>query len=125
MRVSSLVSKEVPRPGPTPPNVDRARGDSEGGLSSRDPRHPDFTAISWVVLQEVKSDAAMALLRLELLRRQQQEPAIARAIEFLRSAVTELDTLAGGSDRLGAGPAKSSGKSPDRSPGPSSGAVSG
>src|SRR4051812_25413208 len=40
------------------------------GLSSPHPLHPTFTAISWVVLQEVKSDAAMALLRLELLRRQ-------------------------------------------------------
>ncbi|HET6151219.1 MAG TPA: hypothetical protein VFH68_27025 [Polyangia bacterium] len=66
------------------------------GLSSPHPQHPRFTAISWVVLQEVKSDAAMALLRLELLRRQHQEPAIGRAIEFLRCAVGELEALANG-----------------------------
>jgi hypothetical protein len=66
------------------------------GLSSPDPRHPSFTAISWVVLQEVKHDAAMGLLRLELLRRQHPEGAIARAIEFLRCAVGELDALAAG-----------------------------
>jgi hypothetical protein len=66
------------------------------GLSSPDPRHPSFTAISWVVLQEVKHDAAMALLRLELLRRQHPAGAIARATEFLRCAVGELDALAAG-----------------------------
>ena len=66
------------------------------GLSSPHPQHPTFTAISWVVLQEVKSDAAMALLRLELLRRQHHEQAIARAIEFLRCAVGELEALASG-----------------------------
>lgn len=73
------------------------------GLSSPDPRHPRFTAISWVVLQEVRHDAAMALLRLELLRRQHPEGAIARATEFLRCAVGELDALATGeSDADGA-----------------------
>jgi hypothetical protein len=66
------------------------------GLSSPHPLHPSFTAISWVVLQEVKSDAATALLRLELLRRQHNEPAIARSIEFLRCAVGELEALANG-----------------------------
>jgi hypothetical protein len=66
------------------------------GLSSPDPRHPSFSAISWVVLQEVKHDAAMALLRLELLRRQHPAGAIARATEFLRCAVGELDALAAG-----------------------------
>jgi hypothetical protein len=49
-----------------------------------------------VVLQEVRSDAATALLRMELLRRQHPERAIARAIEFLRCAVGELDCLASG-----------------------------
>ncbi len=66
------------------------------GLSSPDPRHPRFTAISWVVLQEVKHDSAAALLRLELLRRQHPEPAIVRATEFLRCAVGELEALASG-----------------------------
>jgi hypothetical protein len=66
------------------------------GLSSPDPHHPSFSAISWVVLQEVKHDAAMALLRLELLRRQNPARAIARATEFLRCAVGELDALAAG-----------------------------
>jgi len=66
------------------------------GLSSPDPRHPRFTAISWVVLQEVKHDSAAALLRLELVRRQHPEPAIARATEFLRCAVGELEALASG-----------------------------
>ena len=66
------------------------------GLSSPDPRHPSFTAISWVGLQEVKHAAAMALLRLELLRRQHPARAIARATEFLRCAVGELDALAAG-----------------------------
>jgi hypothetical protein len=123
MRVTNLVSKKEmptrapPRAGSDPtlrdsPDVGRAAAGSLGataesanggaglarlvGLSSPDPRHPRFTAISWVVLQEVKHDAAMALLRLELLRRQHPEPAIARATEFLRCAVGELDALAAG-----------------------------
>jgi hypothetical protein len=64
------------------------------GLASRDPRHPRFTAISWVVLQEIQSDVAAALLRLELLRREQPHPAIVRAAEMLRLAIADLDTFA-------------------------------
>ncbi len=64
------------------------------GLASRDPKHPHFTAISWVVLQEIKTDVAAALLRLELLRREQPHPAIVRATEMLRLAIGDLDGLA-------------------------------
>jgi hypothetical protein len=118
MRVTSLMSKEVPLAGPPNQSVNaefqdagtrRPESDSPArspgfdadkrlapGLSSPHPQHPRFTAISWVVLQEVKSDAAMALLRLELLRRQHHQPAIARAVEFLRCAVGELEALASG-----------------------------
>jgi len=60
------------------------------GLASRDPKHPHFTAISWVVLQEIKTDVAAALLRLELLRREQPHPAIVRATELLRLAIGDL-----------------------------------
>jgi len=118
MRITSLMSQEG-RPGGPPggglgprfPDEGARRSEGEAttqspsfdagdrltpGLSSPHPQHPSFTAISWVVLQEVKSDAAMALLRLELLRRQHHEPAIARAIEFLRCAVGELEALASG-----------------------------
>ena len=64
------------------------------GLASRDPKHPHFTAISWVVLQEIKTDVAAALLRLELLRREQPDPAIVRAAELLRLAIGYLDGFA-------------------------------
>jgi hypothetical protein len=64
------------------------------GLASRDPKHPHFTAISWVVLQEIKTDVAAALLRLELLRREQPHPAIVRATELLRLAIGDLDGFA-------------------------------
>jgi hypothetical protein len=64
------------------------------GLASRDPKHPHFTAISWVVLQEIKTDVAAALLRLELLRREQAHPAIVRATEMLRLAIGDLDSVA-------------------------------
>lgn len=64
------------------------------GLASRDPKHPRFTAISWVVLQEITSDVEAALLRLELLRREQPDPAIVRAVEMLRLVVGDLDSLA-------------------------------
>ena len=64
------------------------------GLASRDPKHPHFTAISWVVLQEITSDVEAALLRLELLRREQPDPAIVRAVEMLRLVVGDLDSLA-------------------------------
>ena len=64
------------------------------GLASRDPKHPHFTAISWVVLQEIKTDVAAALLRLELLRREQPHPAIVRAAEMLRLAIADLDDFA-------------------------------
>lgn len=64
------------------------------GLASRDPKHPHFTAISWVVLQEIKTDVAAALLRLELLRREQPDPAIVRAAEMLRLAIGDLDGFA-------------------------------
>ncbi len=64
------------------------------GLSSRDPKHPHFTAISWVVLQEIKTDVAAALLRLELMRREQPDPAIVRAVDMLRIVVGDLDSLA-------------------------------
>jgi len=64
------------------------------GLASRDPKHPHFTAISWVVLQEIKTDVAAALLRLELLRREQPHPAIIRATEMLRLAIGDLDGFA-------------------------------
>jgi hypothetical protein len=118
MRITSLMSQQGRSGGPpgtglgpgfpdggprrpegeaTPQTPDFDAGDRlTPGLSSPHPLHPTFTAISWVVLQEVKSDAAMALLRLELLRRQHHEPAIARAIEFLRCAVGELEALANG-----------------------------
>ena len=118
MRITSLMSKEVPPAGPPNPRMNAEFQDAgtrrpEGetptrtpgfeanerlapGLSSPHPQHPRFSAISWVVLQEVKSDAAMALLRLELLRRQHHQPAIARAVEFLRCAVGELEALASG-----------------------------
>jgi len=118
MRITSLMSQEGRSGGPPGgglgprfPDEGPRRSESETttqtpgfdagdrltpGLSSPHPQHPSFTAISWVVLQEVKSDAAMALLRLELLRRQHHEPAIARAIEFLRCAVGELEALASG-----------------------------
>lgn len=122
MRITSLISKKVPPAGsPTPglepgfPDREKSRAESDAptrgpafdtgssahdrlapGLSSPHPLHPRFTAISWVVLQEVKSDAATALLRLELLRRHHPDRAIARAIEFLRCAVGELDGLASG-----------------------------
>jgi hypothetical protein len=112
MRVTCLITKDIQSPAATqdstlipgfpdqgmarPQIVSDGSSASLPGLSWPDPLHPRFTAISWVVLQEVKSDAAMALLRLELLRRQHQEPAIARAIEFLRCAVGELDALARG-----------------------------
>ncbi len=64
------------------------------GLVSRDPKHPHFTAISWVVLQEIKTDVAAALLRLEVLRREQPDPAIVRAAEMLRLAIADLDGFA-------------------------------
>jgi hypothetical protein len=64
------------------------------GLESRDPKHPTFTAISWVVLQEIKTDVAAALLRLEVLRREQPHPAIVRATELLRLAIGDLDVFA-------------------------------
>ena len=118
MRITSLMSKEVPPVGPRNqgmnaefPDTGARRPESDAptraaafdtdkrlapGLSSPHPQHPRFTAISWVVLQEVKSDAATALLRLELLRRQHHQPAIARAVEFLRCAVGELEALASG-----------------------------
>src|SRR6266581_866434 len=53
---------------PRTPGFDADERLAPPGLSSPHPQHPRFSAISWVVLQEVKSDAAMALLRLELLR---------------------------------------------------------
>jgi hypothetical protein len=88
---------------PAPPD---AAAERAPGLSSPDPRHPTFSAISWVVMQEVKHDAAMALLRLELLRRQHPAGAIARATEFLRCAVGELDALATGESDEDDGPAR-------------------
>jgi hypothetical protein len=74
---------------------DSSTGAATGvGLASRDPKHPHFTAISWVVLQEIKTDVAAALLRLELLRREQPHPAIVRATELLRLAIGDLDGFA-------------------------------
>ena len=74
---------------------DSSSGAATGvGLESRDPKHPHFTAISWVVLQEIKTDVAAALLRLELLRREQPDPAIGRAAEMLRLAIGDLDGFA-------------------------------
>jgi hypothetical protein len=74
---------------------DSSTGAATGvGLASRDPKHPHFTAISWVVLQEIKTDVAAALLRLELLRREQPDPAIVRAAELLRLAIGDLDGFA-------------------------------
>jgi len=74
---------------------DSSTGAAAGvGLASRDPKHPHFTAISWVVLQEIKTDVAAALLRLELLRREQPHPAIVRATELLRLAIGDLDGFA-------------------------------
>ena len=74
---------------------DSSTGAATGvGLASRDPKHPHFTAISWVVLQEIKTDVAAALLRLELLRREQPHPAIVRAAEMLRLAIGDLDGFA-------------------------------
>ncbi len=74
---------------------DSSTGAATGvGLASRDPKHPHFTAISWVVLQEIKTDVAAALLRLELLRREQPHPAIVRAVEMLRLAIGDLEGFA-------------------------------
>jgi Fe-S-cluster formation regulator IscX/YfhJ len=74
---------------------DSSTGATSGvGLASRDPKHPHFTAISWVVLQEIKTDVAGALLRLEILRREQPHPAIVRATEMLRLAIADLDGFA-------------------------------
>jgi hypothetical protein len=50
-------------------------------------------AIWSAVLEEIKADLETALIRLEVLRQQQREPAIERAAELLRSVACELESL--------------------------------
>jgi hypothetical protein len=68
-------------------------GESAAETSVQSPGTPQEASISAVVLQEIEDDLESALIRLDVLRRGLAEPAIARAIDWLRCAVLELNKV--------------------------------
>jgi hypothetical protein len=75
--------------------AEQSSASSKGEPSSETPQLHQ-AAIWSAVLDEIKTDLETALIRLEVLRQQQHEPAIERAAEMLRSAACELESLPSG-----------------------------
>jgi hypothetical protein len=74
----------------------REESDSSNGEPPGETPPLHQAAIWSAVWEEVKTDLETVLIRLEVLRQQQQEPASERAAEMLRSAACELERLPDG-----------------------------